>query len=75
MILQKENSVLIPASAIVDPLFEDGATRSCDHYSEARPLQNIPFWPISASGSNFNPRNIQHIPVVEIIAILDLDQN
>jgi len=28
-----------------------------------------------ASGSNFNPRNIPYIPVVEIIAFLDLDQN
>jgi hypothetical protein len=52
-----------------------------------RPLQNAPFCPISASGSNFNPRNIQYIPVypvkceayltgaVKIIAFLDLDQN
>jgi len=41
----------------------------------ARPLKNAPFWPISASDSNFNPRNIQYIPVVEIFAFLDLDQN
>jgi len=40
-----------------------------------RPLQNAPFWPISASGSNFNPRNIQYIPVVEIFVFLDLEQN
>jgi len=40
-----------------------------------RPLKNAPFYPISASGSNFNPRNIQYIPVVEIFAFLDLDQN
>ena len=39
-----------------------------------RPLKNAPFCPISASGSNFNPRNIQYIPVVKIIALLDLDQ-
>jgi len=32
------------------------------------PLQNAPFWPISASDSNFNPRNIKYIPVVEILA-------
>jgi nicotinamide-nucleotide amidase len=31
-----------------------------------RPLQNAPFCPITASGSNFNPRNIQYIPPVEI---------
>ena len=30
--------------------------------------------PISASGSNFNPRNIPYIPVVEIIAFLELEQ-
>ena len=40
-----------------------------------RPLQNAPFCPISASGSNFTPRNIQYIPVVKIIAFLDFDQN
>jgi len=41
---------------------------------QKRPLKNAPFWPISASGSNFNPRNIKYIPVVEIFAFLDLDQ-
>jgi len=40
-----------------------------------RPLQNALFCPISTSGSNFNPRNIQYIPVVKIFAFLDLDQN
>jgi len=39
-----------------------------------RPLQNATFCPISASGSNFNPRNIQYIPVVEIFAFLELEQ-
>ena len=39
-----------------------------------RPLKNAPFRSISASDSNFNPRNIQYIPVVEIFAFLDLDQ-
>jgi len=39
-----------------------------------RPLQNGTFCPISASGSNFNPRNIQYIPVVEIFAFLELEQ-
>jgi hypothetical protein len=38
-------------------------------------LQNAPFCPISASGSNFNPRNILYIPVVKIFAFLDLEQN
>jgi len=39
-----------------------------------RPLQNAPFCPISASGSDFNPQNIQYIPAVKIIAFLDLEQ-
>jgi len=39
-----------------------------------RPLQNGTFCPISASGSNFNPRNIQYIPVVKIFAFLELEQ-
>jgi len=37
-------------------------------------LQNAPFCPISASGSNFNPRNTQCIPVVKIITFLELEQ-
>jgi hypothetical protein len=48
----------------------------------SRPLENGTFCPISASGSNFNPRNIQYIPVVEIFAfprsksgIFDLNSN
>jgi hypothetical protein len=40
-----------------------------------RPLKNTPFCSISASGSTFNPRNIEYIPVVEIFAFLDLEQN
>jgi hypothetical protein len=39
-----------------------------------RPLQNASFCPISASGSNFNPRNTQCIPVVKILAFLELEQ-
>jgi hypothetical protein len=31
--------------------------------------------PANGRGSNFNPRNIQYIPVVKIFAFLDLDQN
>jgi hypothetical protein len=38
-------------------------------------FQNAHFYPISASCSNFNPRNIQYIPVVKIFAFLDLEQN
>jgi hypothetical protein len=38
-------------------------------------FQNVPFCPISASGSNFNPRNTQCIPLVKIFAFLDLEQN
>jgi len=40
-----------------------------------RPLQNVPFCPIPASGSNFNPQNTQCIPVVKIFAFLSLEQN
>jgi hypothetical protein len=38
-----------------------------------RPLQNGTLCPISATGSNFNPRNIPYIPVVEIFAFLELE--
>jgi hypothetical protein len=38
-----------------------------------RPLRNASFCPISASGSNFNPRNIQCITVVKIIVFLSLE--
>ena len=37
-------------------------------------FQNAPFCPISASGSNFNPRNTLCIPPVIIFAFLDLEQ-
>jgi len=39
-----------------------------------RPLKKSTFCPISASDSNFNPRNILYIPVVEIFAFLELEQ-
>ena len=39
-----------------------------------RSLQNCTFCPISVSGSNFDPRNILYIPVVEIFAFLKLKQ-
>gem|GEM_PF-3602452 len=39
-----------------------------------RPLQNLPFCPISASDENFNPRNTQCITVVKIFAFLELEQ-
>ena len=43
---------------------------------EKRPLsKSALICPISASSSNFNPRNIHYIPVFEIFAFLDLDQN
>ncbi|MGD2149919.1 MAG: hypothetical protein PVJ06_11635 [Desulfobacterales bacterium] len=38
-------------------------------------MQNAPFCPIPASGSNFNPQNTQRIPVVKIFAFLGLEQN
>jgi hypothetical protein len=37
-------------------------------------FEKRPFCPISSSGSNFNPRNTQSIPVVKIIALLELEQ-
>ncbi|MBU4009280.1 MAG: hypothetical protein KJ882_00830, partial [Proteobacteria bacterium] len=37
-------------------------------------FQNVPFWPISALGKNYNPRNTLCIPAVKIFARLDLDQ-
>ena len=40
-----------------------------------RPLKNAYFCPISASDSNFNPRNTKCIPVVKIFVFLDLEQN
>jgi len=42
---------------------------------DKRPLRNAPFCPIPSSGSNFNPRNTQCIPVVKIFAFLGLEQN
>jgi hypothetical protein len=39
-----------------------------------RPLQNLPFCPISTSGSNFNPRNTQCIHVVKTFIFLKLEQ-
>jgi hypothetical protein len=51
-----------------------------------RPLKNIPFCPIPALGSNFNPRNTSFMSacpvgpadrtgVVKILACLELEQN
>ncbi|PQP34711.1 hypothetical protein C6A37_06325 [Desulfobacteraceae bacterium SEEP-SAG9] len=42
--------------------------------NSVKPLQNGTFCPISASGSNSNPRNIPYIPVVEILTFLELEQ-
>ncbi len=46
-----------------------------DESEKVKPLQNAPFCPIPASGSNFNPQNTQCIPVVKIFACLELEQN
>ena len=40
-----------------------------------RPMKNTPFCPITALGSNFNPRNTPCIPPVKIFAFLELEQN
>jgi len=39
-----------------------------------RPLKNAPFYPIPASYSKFNPRNIQYIPAVKFFVFLELEQ-
>ena len=44
-----------------------------DSDESERPLQNGTLCPISASDSNFNPRNTTCIPVVEIFAFLELE--
>jgi hypothetical protein len=38
-------------------------------------IQKWLFSPISLLGGNFNPRNINHMPVVKISARLKLDEN
>jgi hypothetical protein len=38
-------------------------------------FKKIPFCPISASDSNFNPRNTPGIPLVKIFVFIDLEQN
>ena len=35
----------------------------------------LPFCPISASGSKFNPQNIPYIPAVKFFAFLELEEN
>jgi hypothetical protein len=55
----------------------DRAEGALNHATSAlftmRPLQNAPFCPIPASGSNFNPHNTQCIPVVKIFVFLGLE--
>ena len=48
--------------------------RDNEPFADKRRLRNGTFCPISASGSNFNPRNTPCIPVVEIFAFLELEQ-
>jgi hypothetical protein len=40
-----------------------------------RPLENVPFFPISVSDLNFNRQNTKCIPVVKIFVFFDLEQN
>jgi len=58
-----------------DDVFPEAIDDNLFWQSEARLLKNTPFCPISALRSDFNPRNIQYIPVVKILTRLDLDQN
>jgi len=59
-------SIFLPAQHHVSCHF------TLQHSDILRPLKNAPFCSISASGSNFNPRNTQCIHVVKIIAFLEL---
>jgi len=43
-------------------------------FDAARPMQNAPFYPISSSVSNSNPRNTILIQVVKIIIFLEIEQ-
>jgi hypothetical protein len=58
----------------IDTIFDPAHGKYWRMYNE-RPLHNVPFRPISVSGSNFNPRNTQCIPVVKIFAFLELERN
>jgi len=64
----------IAVNGIFPFFLENGLYRGCDTL-EARPLKNAPFRPISALHSDFNPRNMQDIPVVKILMRLDLERN
>jgi hypothetical protein len=47
---------------------------SMQPFTKVRLLQNAPFCPISVLGSNFNPQKTLCIPVVKILAFLELEQ-
>jgi hypothetical protein len=57
---------------MLKPLY--GKITSGNNFKPMSQFKNVPFYPISASGSNFNPRNTKCMPVVKIIAFLDLEQ-
>ncbi len=40
---------------------------------DAEIIEKLPFYPITALGSNFNPRNILYIPPVKIFTCLVLE--
>jgi hypothetical protein len=44
-------------------------------HNQMSQLQNVPFYPISASAKNFNPQNILYILPVKIFVFLELEQN
>jgi hypothetical protein len=58
----------------VHHFFVDGGEKWVCIQNE-RALKNVPFCPISASDSNFNPQNTKCIPAVKIFVFLDLEQN
>jgi hypothetical protein len=58
-----------PIFRIISSLFRGLRRLSGPSRNLKRPLQNAPFCPIPASGSNFNPQNTLCIPVVKIFAL------
>jgi len=62
------------ASSEKEGFFGNDKTGDYRTDSFLRPLQNVPFCPISVSGSDINPRNTQCIPAIKIFAFLDLEQ-
>jgi len=61
----KNFTLIIIVIAGINFVFVSQRVRLRDQCNLLRPLQNGTFCPISASASNFNPRNIQYISAVD----------